>query len=247
METRPFGIDVSRWQGKINWDIVANNPEPVRFVGIRATISWGYTDGWFSFNWTEAKRVGIIRTAYHVLYPGSDTQRQMDNFFRSIGEDYGELPLVLDVELDHNKSPDHIQAAILRCAAIIQSRSGKPAMIYSRASWVDQFITANRTPPGWLNDFDWWMANYLRTPREHPGPPARPKGLIPEKVLIHQTTNQGKPIGAQSNNMDYNRWMFDLSHLQKYTGVNIEPNTQEPSIEDKIKLLWDAHPELHNK
>ena len=241
METRPLGIDVSRYQGKIKWDIVANNADPVRFAGMRATISWGYTDGWFSFNWTEAKRVGIIRTAYHVLYPASDPQRQMDNFFRTVGDDYGELPLVLDVELDHNKSPDQIQAAILRCAAIIQSRTGKPALIYSRASWIDQFITANRTPPGWLNDFDWWLANYLRTPEEHPGPPFRPKGLIPEKVLIHQTTDRGKPIGVESKQLDYNRWIFGLPHLQNYTNFKLEPTN-----EDKMKLLWNAHPELHD-
>ncbi len=70
MSEKPFGIDVSRWQGNINWDAVAINKRNVKFVGIRATISWGYVDSWFNRNWVEAKRVGIYRSAYHVVYPG---------------------------------------------------------------------------------------------------------------------------------------------------------------------------------
>lgn len=240
MSNKPFGIDVSRWQGKINWDIIAAHKEPVRFAGIRATISWGYADSWFKRNWQEAKRVGILRMAYHVIYPAQDPKRQMDNLFNTVGSDTGELPLVLDVELDHKQSPDKIQSNILKSAAIIEERTGRKPIIYSRASWVNPFITANRTPPGWLNDYDWWLAHYLRSGSEHPGPPALPKGLVSERLLIHQTSDHGPAIGAESKMMDYNRWQYDEAHLEKYAGVKFGL-----SYEEKFDLLWKAHPELH--
>jgi len=242
MSEKPFGIDVSRWQGRLNWDAIASATNPqVQFCAIRASISWGYTDSWFQRNWQESKRVKIIRCAYHVLYPGESPDKQMEHFLRIVGNDFGELPMVLDCELSHNKSPDQIQAAILSCASIIQSKTGKKPIIYSRANWVDQFISAKSTPPAWLNDYDWWLANYLIKPEEHPGPPAMPKGLIRERVLIHQTTDKGVSIGSDEKYMDYNRWQFDQSHLEKYAGVKTRI-----TLEDKVNLLWAAHPELQS-
>lgn len=240
MSDKPFGIDVSRWQGRINWDLVAANQEPVRYVGIRATISWGYADSWFRQNWSEAKRVGILRMAYHVVYPGESADRQINHFLQLVGEDTGELPLVLDVELNHNRSPDQIETTILRCASLIKARTGRDPIIYSRGTWVDQFITAGGMPPAWLNEYDWWLAHYLRSGDEHPGPPRLPKGLIRERCIIHQTASKGAPIGVESKSLDYNRWQFDLDHLEYYAGVRFGL-----SLEEKVERLWAIHPELH--
>ena len=241
MSEKPFGIDVSRWQGNLNWDIITAHDSPrVLFCAIRASISWGYTDSWFKRNWEESKRVSILRTAYHVLYPSESPERQMDHFLNLVGDDLGELPLVLDCELAQSKSPDQIQSAIQSCASIIKIKTGRNPIIYSRATWVDNFISAKGTPPAWLNDYDWWLANYLIKPIEHPGPPLMPKGLIRERVLIHQTTDRGAGIGTEEKHMDYNRWQYDQTHL-----LNYAKGIQQLSIENKVDLLWAAHPELH--
>lgn len=241
MAEKPFGIDVSRWQGNINWDAVAVNEKKVLFSGIRATISWGYVDSWFNRNWAEAKRVGIARAAYHILYPGVAPKSQMDNFLKAVGDDFGELPMVLDIELSHHKSPQEITNSILQCATIIETKTGKKPILYSRASFIDQFVTAKRSPGVWLNQYDWWLAQYLRSGKEHAGPPALPKGVSRNRVIIHQTTPSGESFGMESKVLDYNRWQFDLSNFKQYVDRN---NTL--TITEKIELLWGAHPELHD-
>ena len=240
MAEKPFGIDVSRWQGSINWDAVAINERKVLFSGIRATISWGYVDSWFNRNWTEAKRVGIARAAYHVLYPGVSAKRQMDNFLKVVGDDLGELPLVLDVELSHNKSTSEITNSILQCASIIEAKTDRKPIIYSRASFIDKYVTGTRSPGAWLNQFDWWLAHYLRSGEEHAGPPSLPKGVSRNRCIIHQTTPSGESFGTQSKTLDYNRWQFDKNHYSAY--VN---QTKILTMAEKIDLLWSAHPELH--
>ncbi len=138
--------------------------------------------------------------AYHVVYPSQDADRQVDNFLGMLGSDLGELPPVLDVELDQGQTPTVIANNILRHAQLIEARTGKRPIIYSRASWVDPYM-AGAT---WLNNYDWWLAHYLSTPDEHPGPPKLPKTVT--KWLIHQTTSHGAPIGVESKQMDYDRW-----------------------------------------
>lgn len=220
MTDKAFGIDVSRYQGKINWDFISRHQPKVVFAGIRATVSWGYTDSWFQHNWEEAKRVGVLRMAYHVVFPGENATRQMDSFLRLVGLDTGELPLVLDVELDHGLSPSAISLNILRCAQIIESRTGRKPILYSRASWVNQFMAG----ASWLDQYDWWLAQYLSTPGEHPGPPNLPSGV--KQWQIHQTTSHGSPIGVESLQMDYDRWNGDESNVRKYAGLeDIDPET----------------------
>lgn len=240
MAGKPFGIDVSRWQGSINWDAVAVNERKVLFSGIRATISWGYVDSWFNRNWAESKRVGIVRAAYHILYPGVSPKSQMDNFLKVVGDEFGELPLVLDIELSHNKSPQEITNSILQCSAIIETQTGKKPILYSRASFIDQYVTGTHAPGAWLNQYDWWLAHYLRSGEEHAGPPALPKGVSRNRVILHQTSPAGESFGVQSKVLDYNRWQFDLTHFKNYI-----KSTKTLTLAEKIELLWDAHPELH--
>jgi GH25 family lysozyme M1 (1,4-beta-N-acetylmuramidase) len=224
-----FGIDLSRYNTspdgkiKVNFDtIAAHNPEVV-FIAMRAGISWGYQDPWFAYYFQEAGRIGRVRLAYHVLYPGESPQAQMDNLFRILGDiDYAVTPLVLDLELDHGQTVSRITKCTGDSLKIIQERSGRIPIIYSRASWVNQFLRVSDLPA-----VDWWLAQYLwprpyplLTP-EYPCPPAIPNGVSSAKHssswLVHQTASRGASIGAKANYfMDYNRWNGDKSTVLNY-------------------------------
>ena len=226
----PFGIDVSRYQGIINWDVVAAHTNPtVRFVAIRAAISWGYKDTYFDRNWSESRRVGIPRTAYHVIYPTEDPIAQMEHFLNCVGDDYGEMPLSLDVELSHDATPSQYQTNLLRALQHLQDRTQRKPIIYSRASFINAYVTGSgNTPPSWYQDYDWWLAQYLLSGVEHPGPPTLPDGVPRSRVIIHQTSDRGEPIGVESSALDYNRWQFELAHLEHYTGLSI-PRSESSS------------------
>ena len=217
----PFGIDVSRWQGRIQWDVIASHEVKVCLVGIRASINWSYTDKWFARNWFEAKRFQIPRTAYHVVYPNQPAVRQIDHFLQVVGNDHGELPLTLDVELDQGMHYSTIAACVLQCAILIEDRTGRKPLIYSRALWVDNHITGSgNSPPLWLDDYDWWLALYLKSGEEHPGPPDLPKGVSRQRCKIHQTSQKGKPFGVESKQLDYDRWQGNEQSLADYINQN---------------------------
>ena len=228
-----FGVDVSRYQGKIDWDKMDTRPgDPVVFAGIRATVSWGYQDSWFPRNWAEAKRVGILRMAYHVVFPGEDPIRQISNLMQALGDDIGELPPVLDIELDHGYSPATIIKNIRRQAIEIEARTFKRPILYSRASWVNQFMAG----ADWLNEYDWWIANYLHDQSmEHPGPPLLPKGV--GTYLIHQTSG-GYPsagFGVESKEIDTDRWNASaVEAVYQYAGLVLDVT---PTVEQRVETL----------
>jgi len=221
-----FGIDLSRWntsadgKQKVDFDIIAQHTNPeVTFIAMRAGVSWGYQDPWFAYYMEEAKRINRVRLAYHVLFPGENPTSQMDNFFRILGDlDFQKVPLVLDLELDHGQTVRRITDTTVEAVNIIIRRTGTKPFIYSRASWLNQFIIVTQLPPVY-----WWLAQY-RWPRpyplftpEYPSPPALPAGVTNWK--IHQTASRGASIGAKAMHfMDYNRWNGTKADLLKFVG-----------------------------
>ena len=119
MSEKPFGVDISGWQGTINWDTIASYQPKVEFAFMKATQAIIYKDQRFKYNWANAKRVRIPRGAYHYMEFDKDLNAQMSNFINAFEGDYGELPPVLDCERDSGKTKGFIKSAILRCAEII--------------------------------------------------------------------------------------------------------------------------------
>src|SRR5690242_4540926 len=70
------GIDVSYYQGSINWNAVKN--DGVKFAFIRVSDGTGYIDSKFSSNWSGAKNAGILRGAYQFFRSDEDPIRQAD-------------------------------------------------------------------------------------------------------------------------------------------------------------------------
>ena len=63
------GIDISRYQGQINWDRLRSNALidgcPLRFIIIKATEGSTKVDPNFADNFYQAREYGFIRGAYH--------------------------------------------------------------------------------------------------------------------------------------------------------------------------------------
>lgn len=93
------GIDVSSWQGLIDWTKVGATS--VKFAYIKATEGATYTNPNFERDWSQAAGNGIIRGAYHFLSATSEAQDQAANFLRAVKQlQPGDLPPALDIEGD---------------------------------------------------------------------------------------------------------------------------------------------------
>ena len=90
------GIDVSKYQGLIDWDRVRDSG--VKFAWIKATEGGDNADSQFRRNWQLAKAAGIPRGAYHFVYWCRPWQEEMRWFEANVPVEDDALPPVLDVE-----------------------------------------------------------------------------------------------------------------------------------------------------
>ena len=91
-----FGVDVSSYQGEIDWQKLAE--QGVDFAFIKATEGSQLQDRMFSANWQGAAQAGVRAGAYHFLSYDSPGQTQADNFISQVPVTPGGLPPVVDVE-----------------------------------------------------------------------------------------------------------------------------------------------------
>ena len=97
------GIDVSYWQGDIDWQKVRD--AGVQFAFIKATEGGDHIDPKFLDNWQAAKRAGVARGAYHFMYWCRPAHEQALWFMLNVPGDSDALPPVLDVEWNsHSKT-----------------------------------------------------------------------------------------------------------------------------------------------
>jgi lysozyme len=90
------GIDVSKYQGDIDWKAVADSG--VKFVWIKATEGGDHADEKFTANWFGAKSVGLPHGAYHFVYWCRPPMEEINWFEQNAPVEDDALPPVLDVE-----------------------------------------------------------------------------------------------------------------------------------------------------
>ncbi|MDE6088417.1 MAG: hypothetical protein K2G25_08540, partial [Oscillospiraceae bacterium] len=100
-----MGVDVSRYQGEINWEILES--QNVQFAFIKATEGSSHQDPCFLQNWNNIRNTGIYAGAYHFFSFESSGETQAQNFIQTVGELDGDLPPVVDFEFygDYAEDP----------------------------------------------------------------------------------------------------------------------------------------------
>ncbi|OUR97575.1 hypothetical protein A9Q81_12945 [Gammaproteobacteria bacterium 42_54_T18] len=106
------GIDVSHYQGVINWGKVARSD--ISFAYVKATGGETFTDPQFHNNWNLIRTTKIYRGAYHFFFAHDDPKKQADHFLSTIGDlREQDLPPMLDVEISDHESQKNIEKRAL--------------------------------------------------------------------------------------------------------------------------------------
>ncbi len=160
------GIDVSRYQGAINWDSL--NPK-VSFAICKATEGKTLMDTEFTHNWNQIRQSGRIRGAYHFYITSDDPTAQANFFWNTLSKDYTDmdLPLVLDVEsasIRGTISKSKLQKDVLAFLKEIRKLSGKTPLLYSNTDFANEYLAIED-----LSYYPLWVAEY--TPNEAPNVP----------------------------------------------------------------------------
>ncbi|TVP96768.1 MAG: glycoside hydrolase [Roseinatronobacter sp.] len=150
------GIDVSRWQGAIDWPAVRAGG--VGFAYIKATEGGDHADPLFSDNWQGAARAGLPRGAYHFYYFCRPAEEQARWFIRNVPRDPAALPPVLDLEWNHRSptcthrpDPATVRAEAGRFLDILTAHYGQRPVVYTTVDFYrDTGIGALRGTEFWL-------------------------------------------------------------------------------------------------
>jgi GH25 family lysozyme M1 (1,4-beta-N-acetylmuramidase) len=132
------GIDVSHWQGTIDWPTVASTD--VRFVIARATRDT-VVDPTYAQNVAGATDNGIAVGAYHVAVPSvaiGDAAAEADAFVAEARNAPGDILPVLDIEDTGGLSVADLQDWVRHWLWEVRSVLGVRSMIYTSPSfWHD--------------------------------------------------------------------------------------------------------------
>ncbi|MBS6445294.1 MAG: lysozyme [Ruminococcus sp.] len=115
------GVDVSEYQGDIDWQILSN--QDIQFAFIKATEGSSYVDPNFLDNFTNALNTNLRVGAYHFFSFESSGKTQAKNFIDTVPIVENSLPNVVDVELygDFKSNPLDVQSVVKELTTMLQS------------------------------------------------------------------------------------------------------------------------------
>ena len=149
-----FGIDVSQYQGQINWDEVLLTKHPLRFAFVRATMGKNGTDLQFNTNWQALKRVGLQRGAYHYYRPFENSAEQAQNFMAKVQLQPGDFPPVLDVERMSPLGAANLRKGIQNWLRIVEKHYHCKPIVYTGRYFYENYLK------GSIDSYPLWIASY---------------------------------------------------------------------------------------
>lgn len=211
------GIDVSRWQGDINWTKVKSQVD-FAIIKCGGSDAGTYRDGKFERNYSEAKKNGVPIGAYWFTKATTVNAAKNDAeaFAKYVSGKNFELPLFLDIE--RTESGSNANTVITTFLDTLKNK-GYRVGLYTYYSYWKQFISNSV-----LNKYDVWLADYRKGKN------------YSTQFAIHQYSSTGRILGI-SGNVDMN-YLYKEDLIQK--AGTITKQTTKPT-----KTATDAKPEVH--
>ncbi len=209
------GIDVSFYQGNIDWAKVAQSG--IEFAIIRASYGSDGVDPQFKNNINNIAETSIARGAYHFCYAISTQEalNEANHFLDTIAPYQFNYPVALDLEyepllsLGREKLSD---IALTFCDTV--EKAGYYTMIYANLNWIVNYLDMNK-----LNRFDIWLAQWGNSP------------TYSGNYGIWQYSSKGNVNGINENvdlNISYRDYPSIIKNKQ-LNGFNNTPSTP-PSV-----------------
>lgn len=224
MASRLSGIDVSHYQGQVNWSKV--QAAGVAFAFAKATEGVNYTDATFATNWAGIKNAGLLRGAYHFFRASQDAIAQAQAFLQAVPLQPGDLPPVLDVETTDNVSNGALQAGVQTWLNTVAGQTGVVPILYASPGFWNAHINSS------FGQYPLWVAQYgVQTPR-------MPNGWTDWKFWQY----------SQSGNVDGVTGAVDLDYFQGSTGDlaafvgGVPPQPAQPASPASASQTYTVQP-----
>ena len=177
------GIDVSHHQGAIDWSRVG--AADVDFAFIKATEGGDHLDTRFEENWSEARKAGVTRGAYHFFTFCTPGDVQADHYLDVVPPSPDVLPPAVDVEFAGNckswTSLDDVRRELKVLLVRLEAAWGRSPVLYITSESEGRVIS------GHFDDYPVWIRSVF----------FRPGGREPA-WLFWQYTDEGEIPGIET-------------------------------------------------
>jgi lysozyme len=165
------GIDVSKYQGEIDWPEVRKSG--VAFAFIKATEGGDRVDDRFGRYWRGASAAGIPHAPYHFYYFCTPAEVQARWFIRNVPKSAAKMPPVLDMEWNPaspscklRPDPATVRREMKTWLDIVEKHFGRKAIIYTTVDFHRENVD------GHFRDHQFWLRSVAAHPGEiYPGHP----------------------------------------------------------------------------
>ncbi|MCF4120537.1 lysozyme [Antribacter sp. KLBMP9083] len=173
------GIDVSRYQGTIDWDVLAQ--QDIGFAYIKATEGSSHVDERFEANWAGATSTSLLVGAYHFMSFESSGETQAQSVVDHVPATPGTLPPVVDLEyyggyFDDPPTADTVRDILDPLLVGLGQHYGVPPVIYTTEDAYDAYvrdaypdnpiwIRSVATPPSLPDGREWAFWQYSNRDR----------------------------------------------------------------------------------
>lgn len=152
------GIDVSRHQGDINWDLLSTNQSaeaPIHFVFMKGTEGGDFKDVTFDNNLKNSRKNGFISGVYHFFSPRTSAKKQAKFFIKTVKLKSGDLPPVLDVEVIGKASKESFKDSVAMWLDIVERHYKQKPIIYTSYKFKNKYLSDSI-----FNTYPFWIAHY---------------------------------------------------------------------------------------
>lgn len=151
------GIDVSHFQGTVDWRQVAQ--AGMSFAFAKATEGITYLDPQFTNNWSGIQAAGLLRGAYHFFEANDDATAQAKQFLSKVQLGAGDLPPVLDVETTAGVGNSQIWTGVATWLQVVEQETGRQPILYTAPGFWN-----GHQPDLTLTRYPLWLADYATQP-----------------------------------------------------------------------------------
>jgi GH25 family lysozyme M1 (1,4-beta-N-acetylmuramidase) len=229
------GIDVSHWQGPIDWQKVVNSGK-ADFVIVKATEGRAQVDPMFTTNVAGAAAKGLVVGAYHVATPSdktADARAEADHFLDVAAPTVGHLIPALDIELSHVPGwmkPATLEAWTKAWMMRVTNRLGVRPMLYGSVSMFAVKL-GNST---WFadNGYPLWLARWGKITYPLPANDWQGHGWT---FWQWDVTAPGTVPGVTTN-IDRDRYVGSDLRDAEIAGITAQPGTGGAIADDTGRL-----------
>lgn len=200
------GVDVSSYQGEIDWDTLSS--QNISFAFIKATEGSSMVDPCFSYNYDCAQHTDLKIGAYHFFSYDSGGDTQADNFISAVDKIDNMLPPVIDLEFygDKEKNPPEQEVVRKQLDLMLQKLEehyGMKPILYATEKSYSLYLA------GAYDEYDIWIRNVISSPHLSDN----------RDWKFWQYTNRGRLEGYDGDEqyIDLNVFQGTEEEFEKYT------------------------------